>query len=218
MPAEIDSPIDGRRARRERGRLAATEAMVDLIFEGCAPPTAEQVAERAGVSVASLFRYFETLDDLRRETADFYFQKFSHLFAIPDAGTGALTKRIQDYVAARVKLYETTEPMSRLVRARAPEQAEVDELVRHTRATLASQIRHHFAPELRALTGAERDDLVAAICTLTSFESWDQIRHDHHRSPLQTRRAWSRAMHRLLEPAPDHRERSASHPSLDTLQ
>ena len=60
--------IDGRRARRERGRLAVSDAVIDLVGEGNTDPTSEQVAERAGVSVASLFRYFETLEELRQET------------------------------------------------------------------------------------------------------------------------------------------------------
>ncbi len=55
-----DETVDGRRARRERGRIAVSDAVIDLAFEGNANPTAEQVAKRAGVSVASLFRYFET--------------------------------------------------------------------------------------------------------------------------------------------------------------
>ena len=121
-----DTVTDGRRARRERGRSAVCEAMIDLVFEGHQPPTTEQIAERAGVSVASLFRYFDTLDDTRRDTTDLYFDRFSNLFEIADIGAGSLAERIERFVVARATLYETTEPMCRLVRIRAHESQAVE--------------------------------------------------------------------------------------------
>jgi AcrR family transcriptional regulator len=192
--------MDGRRARRERGRVAVTNAMIELVFEGNVPPTVEQVAERAGVSVTSIFRYFDTLDDLRRTTTAVYFDRYSHLFDIPCIGEGSLAERIENFVSSRVTLYETNEPMARLVRLRAPQYAEADELVHRVRATRADQIHHHFGDELSRLSRAARDDTVAIISTLTSFESWDQARHDHRRSPTQLRRAWVTALTKVLTP------------------
>jgi hypothetical protein len=41
------------------------------------------------------------------------------------------------------------------------------------------------------------------ISTITSFESWAQLRDDHGRSPTRTRRLWVRTLARLLhEPTP----------------
>ncbi len=198
MTVENESHIDGRRARRERGRVAVSEAMIDLVFEGNIPPTADQIAERAGVSIASLFRYFETLDDLRRETTDIYFDRYAHLFDIVDVGEGTLDLRIQNFVAARAGLYETTEPMCRLVRMRANEVSEVSEMVHLVHATRADQIRHHFDRELAPLSPAVRDDTTATISALTSFESWDLMCRHLGRTHQQARRAWVRSLHRLL--------------------
>jgi len=195
---ELDATIDGRRARRERGRAAVTNAVIELVFEGRLPPSAEEIAERANVSVTSVFRYFDTLDDLRRATTDVYFERYAHLFEIPSIGEGTVAERIEAFVASRVTLYETNAPMARFIRLRAPEQAEVDALVHRVRATRADQIRHHFDHELSRLTPAARDDAVMIIGTLTSFESWDQARNDHARSPRQLRRAWAAALDRLL--------------------
>ncbi len=190
--------IDGRRARRERGRVAVTDAMIALVMEGNIPPTADQVAERAGVSVASIFRYFETLDDLRQATTAVYFERYAHLFEIPNLGQGTTTERIASLVSSRIDLYETNEPMARLVRLRAPELAQADDLIHRVRATRADQVRRHFDEDLATLGRAARDDLVAVIATMTSFESWDQARHDHGRSANQLRRAWTTALTRLL--------------------
>lgn len=199
MSTRTEPAIDGRRARRERGRLAVTEAMIDLVLEGNIPPTSEQVAERAGVSAASLFRYFETLDDLRWATTRLYFDRYADLFEIPDIGHGPLGARIDRFVSARVVLYGKIEPMARLARWRATEVGDVDETLHRVRATRADQIRQHFDPELGQLTSAVAADTSMIIATLTSFESWDQARYDHERSPAQVRRAWTSALRKVLE-------------------
>jgi len=195
-----DETVDGRRARRERGRIAVSDAVIDLVVEGNADPTAEQVAKRAGVSVASLFRYFETLKELRQETLRRYFKRYDHLFQLPDIAKSTLEHRTQVLVNRRSKLYETTEPMCRQARRRAPDFPDLDEQLHSVRSMQADQIRQCFAHELEALSPSARDDLVATINTLTSFESWDQIVHDHNRTPQQVRRTWTTALHRLLQP------------------
>ena len=172
--------------------------MIDLVLEGHMPPSAELVAERAGVSVASLFRYYETLDDLRRATIRRYHERFAHVTEIPHIAQGSLDERIDVYIAARLALYETTEPMARLARSRAATVPDFDDTVHHARVTAVEQIRRHFASELSTVTPARRDDLVALIATATSFESWSQLRDDFHRNRTQIRRAWSTALERLL--------------------
>lgn len=200
MRVGAEPAVDGRRARKERGRLAVTNAMIDLVFEGKIPPNAEQVAERAGVSVASIFRYFETLDDLRRATTETYFERYADLFEIPRIGEGSLPTRIDSFVSARVALYDTIEPIARLARLRASEHANLDETLHRVRASRSDQICRHYEIELRAFTPAARDDTIAIISTLTSFESWDQARHDHRRSTTQLRRAWATAIRKILTP------------------
>jgi AcrR family transcriptional regulator len=198
MPARSEPVVDGRRARRERGRMAVTEAMIDLVMDGHVPPSTDQIAERAGVSASSLFRYFETLDDLRRATTALYFERYADLFGITDIGEGSLAERIERFVGCRVKLHETIEPMARLARWRANDVDQIDETLHLVRATRVDQIRQHFDAEFCSLTPANADDLAMIVATLTSFESWDQATHDHHRSPAQIRRAWNAALIRIL--------------------
>ncbi len=191
-------PVDGRRARRDRGREAVTEATIDLVLEGHVPPTAEEVAARAGVSVASLFRYFETLDELRRATIQRYQERIAHLTELAAIGEGSRDARVDSYVASRLRLYEATEPMAWFARSRAVTVPAIDDSLHRARATAAEQIRRHFGAELALLTPARRDDLVALIATTTSFESWLQLRDDYARNTNQTRRAWTSALERLL--------------------
>jgi AcrR family transcriptional regulator len=172
--------------------------MLILVSEGHVPPTVEQVAERAGVSAASVFRYFDTLEDLRQATTGVFFKRNPHLFEIPEIGEGSLSQRIETFVAASLVLFEENEPMARLVRLQAHQVSAANELLHRLRATRADQLRHHFDDELRAMTPATQADLAMMIATLTSFESWDQARHDHQRSREQVRRAWIATLTRLL--------------------
>jgi AcrR family transcriptional regulator len=195
---DVTGNVDGRHARRERGRLAVIDAMLSLVSEGHVPPTVEQIAMRADVSTASVFRYFDTLEDLRQASTALFFNRNSRLFEIADAGEGPLSHRIETFVASSLVLFEENEPMARLVRLRAAEVTATNEILRRLRATRADQARRHFDEELRAMSSATQVDVVMVISTLTSFESWDQARHDHRLTRAQVRRAWVAALTKLL--------------------
>lgn len=190
--------VDGRALRRERGRAAVTDAMIDLVSEGHLPPSAEQVAARAGVSVASVFRYFESLDDLRRAATEVYFRRYDYLFEIPAVGDGTLSERIERVVHVRIRLYSVARRMGQLVRVRAHNDAIAHDNLGRLRQTYVDQLRHHFDTELSAITTDEQHDLVGSIATLTSFESWEQLGHHLGRSDDQIRRAWTRVLTQLI--------------------
>lgn len=199
MTAEDEPiPTPQQPSSRTLRRLLVLDAFIDLVLEGEAPPTPNDVAERAGVSRATFFRYFSTLDEFRGEAATRVRERFPELFAIPDIGTRSREERIKTFVQARVQLYETLHPLGLLLRERAALDADVSGLVDGVRQALADQVRQHFDTDLRAHGPARRDDLVTAIAVLTSVESWQQFRHTHGRSPAHTRRAWRLALTRLL--------------------
>ena len=59
--------LDGRALRSERSRRAIHEALFALVGEGVLQPTAQQVADRAGVGIRTVFRHFEDMDALLAE-------------------------------------------------------------------------------------------------------------------------------------------------------
>lgn len=189
---------DGRRARRERGRVAVLDATIDLVLGGDAPASADQIADNAGVSVATLFRYFNTLDQLRSQTTERYFERFADLFEIPGVGVGSIDERIEQFVTTRLHIYNITAPMARFARKRAYDIDAVADVVHLLRLTRADQVRFHFANEIEARSRASADDLVALISTATSFEAWEQMVQDHSRSEAQIRRAWKHALAQFL--------------------
>ncbi|MGF1599076.1 MAG: TetR/AcrR family transcriptional regulator [Acidimicrobiales bacterium] len=191
--------VDGRRLRRQQGRIAVVDALIDLVLEGHAPPTADEIAARAGVSTASVFRYFDSLDDLRREGIQRYLKRYDHLIDVADIGEHDLTRRVATLVDARQRYYETIDPMARLARAQAFTVPELDEALGRVRATLTDQLSEHFAAELVGLRAAPRRELVALVAALTSHESWEQL----HRQGLDRAavgRALRAGVERLLAP------------------
>src|SRR5690242_15438881 len=67
MTDTVPEPMDGRRRRSQDSRARIVAAMLDLTREGAIPPTAEQVAARAGVGLRSVFRHFQDMESLYRE-------------------------------------------------------------------------------------------------------------------------------------------------------
>jgi AcrR family transcriptional regulator len=180
-----------------RRRVRAIDAFIDLVLEGNLPPTTQQVAERAGISMATLFRYFETLDVMRRDAALRMLERFP-LLHVSDVGEGPLRERIERFAAIRVALWEKVHLLARLQRSVVLQDPDAAQMIDFVRGVMADEVREHFAPELRGLTSALRDDAVALIASLTSVESWEQFRHTYGRSPLQTRRAWAQAIDAIL--------------------
>jgi TetR/AcrR family transcriptional regulator, regulator of autoinduction and epiphytic fitness len=199
QPVEQPAP-DGRRLRRERNRVAVIDAMFELLAQGHFPPTADDLAAHAGVSVSSVFRYFDGLDDLQQQTVERYFERFSPLFELPDGTGHDRGARIASFVEARLDLYEATAPIARMARHRAPVEPRIADSLRSTRATMRDQVAVHFAPELGAVPRARASDVVALVDALTAFEAWDLLATEHERSRARIQRAWTAGLDALLCP------------------
>jgi len=191
---------DGRRARRERNRAAVIDAMFELMGDGHLPPSVDEVASRAQVSVSSVFRYFDNLDDLLQQTVARYFERFAPLFEVPAVPDGDVDDRIAALVTARLDLWEAIGPIARMARIRAAEQPKLAAVLAETRRDLAAQVRAHFAPDLDGHAHAAMDDRVALIDCLTAFESWDLLTGTHGRSRQLVDRAWTSGVRALLAP------------------
>jgi TetR/AcrR family transcriptional regulator of autoinduction and epiphytic fitness len=193
-----DTRIDGRRARRERSRVAVIDAVFALVRDGKIPPTVDDVAARAGVSVSSVFRNFDGLDDVQRQAFDVFRERFSHLFAAAVPAEAARADRITGHVRARLELFEAAGPMMSIARHRALDYQPMADGVGRNRSALADQTRAHFAPEAEQLTPAEAANLIAVIDSLTSPEAYELMSAANGRSHRQIARAWTVAIDSLL--------------------
>jgi AcrR family transcriptional regulator len=180
-----------------RRRVRALDAFIDLVLEGHLPPTAEQVAERAGISKATFFRYFESLNAMRCDAGARMLERFP-LLHVAEPGQGPLRDRIERFVSLRVELWEKVHLLAQLQRTMVLQDPDAARMVDRVREMMVDQVRQHFAPELRERSAARRDDAAMLISMITSVESWEQFRSTCGRSPLQTRRAWIQAIESLL--------------------
>lgn len=189
------SDIDGRRLRREQNRQAVVEALIELYGEGRFDPSAAEIAERAGLSPRSLFRYFDDSDDLTRAAIEEHHRLARPLVGIDADPSDPLEHRIEALVAARLRLWTTVEPSARVVRMRAPERGLLARELRRNRRMFRDQVAELFAAEL-----AERPTALAAADVLCSFESVDLLLHDQRLSRRQAARTLTDALRALLSP------------------
>jgi AcrR family transcriptional regulator len=190
-------PPDGRRARRERSRAAVIDAVFSLVQDGKVPPQVDDVAARAGVSVSSVFRYFDGLADLQRQAFDSFNDRFADLFVVDDAELQR-AERVRAHVRARVELYTVAGGLIRIGRARALDHEPMVEGLARLRGRLADQTTQRFAVELTQLTPAESVNLAALIDATTSPDAFDVMTAAHARTPRQISKTWVTALDAVL--------------------
>ena len=192
------SELDGRRARRGRNREAVVDALLELFREGELNPSVASVAERSGVSLRSVFRYFDDLDELGRIAIQRHLDSVGHLFELPNIGEGARADRIDQLVAQRIDLYERVAPVMRAALIRAPFQAVISTALSRRREYLRDQVRQQFAPELATVSAAEAAVVLSGADVLTSFESMELLRVDHKLTTAKAAAAIKGSLDRLL--------------------
>jgi AcrR family transcriptional regulator len=171
-------PADGRRARRHRSRDLAVDALLDLLNEGVPRPTAQQVAERSGVSLRSIFRIFDDVQSLHMAASERQMSRVRHLF-VDIVATGTLEERVQATVATTSRIYESVAPIRRAALRAAPESATLQLQLDRARGWLRAEIDRVFAEELDRFADPDR---AAAVEANLSFETWDQLRTGQGRS------------------------------------
>ncbi len=180
MTATLDE-TDGRHARRERNRLAVVDAMLALYATGNLEPSSDQIAQRAGLSPRSLFRYFDDLDDLVRVAIARHYERLLPLADL-DTTTAPLADRVVRLVDQRLRLFEAIASVGTVARLRAPFQPLIAAELATARRYWREQIRKLFAAELRQLGSPVAAHVVATIDVLTSFESVQLMRDDQQLS------------------------------------
>src|ERR1700760_3827228 len=105
-PAETPTDLDGRRARRGRNRETVVDALLELFREGDLNPSVATVAERSGVSLRSVFRYFDDLDEMGRIAILRHTENVQHLFNLEQIGEGDRSDRINRIIESRLRLYD----------------------------------------------------------------------------------------------------------------
>jgi AcrR family transcriptional regulator len=189
-----DAQVDGRRLRREHNRDLVLDALAKLFAEGQYTPTSREIADRAGLSLRSLVRYFDDFDDLIRSAIARAERQALTLVEV-DCEPGEPTAvKVRAVAECRVRLFETVAPAARAGRVVAHRQPLVAQEMQRTRRYLRRQLTQLFAPEM-ARTGPA---VLPAMDVLLSFESWELMRGAQRLSRTATVEAMIAALSALV--------------------
>lgn len=192
--------VDGRSRRRDRNREAVVEALLDIYREGDLAPSVETIAARAGISVRSLFRYFEDIDALVRTAVISQQRHLAPLLTLDIPLDLPFEQRLRRFVAARVRLLEGIGEVGRVSRSLVALQPRVIEGLTEVRASLRDQLTTAFGPELAALPDDGKPAAIAAADVVTSWESYDLLRNDQRLSKAKAAGVMRTALVALLRP------------------
>jgi len=173
---QADKVLDGRHLRSERSRSVIIEAMVALQEEGILVPTAQQVAERSGIHIRTLFRHFSDMEGLF-EAADVQLRESYETPFLGGDREGTLEERIEHAVERHAEAYEKLRNLMLSVHA----QLWRYEVLRKNHARSQRGLRRDlddWIPELMNIPAWRRE----AIDAIASFEMWHRIRETQNMS------------------------------------
>jgi AcrR family transcriptional regulator len=196
-PRATTSGVDGRvlRGARTKGRIV--QALLDLVTDGVANPTAAAIAERAGVSVRSVFQHFDDLESLYADLAAEQSVRVAPLLESLERPE-SLDERIDALVAQRRELFEVISPVRHAIGGRASESPALRRRLDEIATALRRQVAQQFDTELAALDPTVASTLLDVVDTVSSFEVWDRFRTVQRLAPSDAADAMATALRRLL--------------------
>ncbi len=185
--------LDGRFRRGERSRQAIVAALFELVGRGVLRPTAQQVADQAGVGIRSVFRHFSEMDSLYA-AMDARLEGDAIQILRGGARGGKLEERIAGLVRQRVALFERVAPYKRSANLQRWRSRFLQGRHQYMQRALHED-QLEWLPEL-AKAPAE---LVEAIDLALSFEAWDVLRGDRKLSAKLAAAVLERTVRALVQ-------------------
>lgn len=161
---------DGRLLRTERSRELIIDALHDLVNEGILVPTAQTVAERAGVGIRTVFRHFADMETLFATMDVQLRESYEGLFLGGDRG-GSLAERIRHAIERRSMAYEKQSSLMLSTRAQMWRSQVLQKNYARNQRGLRKDLLD-WLPEIDQLSAVRREAVDAA----TSFEIWNRLR------------------------------------------
>jgi AcrR family transcriptional regulator len=169
--ARAAAQLDGRRQRADVSRRRIALAMLELVREGEVEPSADLVAERAGVGRRTVFRLFSDMEGVYREMHAVMVERLTPDFIAPFKGA-TWRERLDEIVLRRARMFDQMLPIKS--------------------ASDAHRYRSKFLQtEHKKLTRMQRDSLrrvlpanvadgeaFEALDLALSFEAWRRLRQE----------------------------------------
>jgi len=187
---------DGRRARGERTRVRVLEALVALAEEGQVRPGAQQVADRAGVALRTVYHHFSDVDELRRMALIMQLTRGAESLRSANPA-GPLADRIKFVAHELRRQFEMLTPIRRVTVLDEFSSPATEASLREYRTLRRDYIATVFATEIRERKSEGRT-LLDALDAATTWEAWDYMRLSLNRAPLAAERTLALTLTGLL--------------------
>lgn len=161
---------DGRTQRRMRNRERVADALFSLVREGYCRPTADQVADRAGVGRRTVFRHFDDLESLFAEVAT-QVRDQARTSRTPVDEHQSVQVRVRKLVARRVLIFEDLAPFRRANTAHLWRSPVLQKFDAENNLELREDLQH-VIPELQKSSSASAH----GVEILAGPETWDRLR------------------------------------------
>jgi AcrR family transcriptional regulator len=195
---QLAQSVDGRAARAQRTRQAIVDAAVALLAAGDLKPTADRIAERAGVSVRALWLHFPDMEALFAAIAAEVLARQDHRFRPVDPRLDLAT-RIRRFCRQRATLLDAIAPFARASQLREPFSAVLRTYHGRHVQRVADEVRVLFAVEIQgAGEPSAREDLVAALTAAATWGAWSVLRDDLGLGRRRAESVLARSMAALL--------------------
>jgi len=183
-----------------RTRRAVVDALLALLDEGDLRPSAERVADRAGVSLRALWANFTDLETLyaaagqrQLERQEELTRRINPRLPLDQRVTALCRQRAQvlEFLAPVARAAQLREPFSPQLRANRARQYEI----------ARTELVELFGAELAA-AGGQAGALLDALTAATTWRVWATLRDDLELSVTAARQAMARTVRALLSAPP----------------
>ncbi len=161
--------VDGRALRGERNRQLIIDALLGLLVNGNLIPSAQQVADEAGISVRTVFRHFEDMESLFAEIDAAARPIYESYFLEADQ-SGTLEERIYNAVECRIGCYTDAGSLEESTHVLLWRSEQIRKRYAQTQRFLRKDL-DKWLPELESVSKETRE----AIDGITSFEFFDRL-------------------------------------------
>ena len=188
----IDISNDGRAERSKRSRQAIIEAIFKLYADGIYVPTAQEVADKSGLGIRTVFRHFSDMERLFVEGDRMLYSQYQGQPKL--LPSGSIEDRVGQIVTLRCDNCELFAPYIRATQAQLWRYKKLREnfraLTELHRVKLFS-----FIPELNEVSEVKQD----AADMVMSFESWNRLRFTQRKSQKETQSIMTFSLSAILE-------------------
>ena len=194
--------MTGAEARGDRTRLSRVlDALLHLVEEGELRPTAQQVAQRAGVALRTVYHHFEDVEALRSMALDLQLERHVETLR-PVKADLPLEERINVLARQCRRLFEAITPIRRATLFDENSSLEMaDGLRRGTFGATGPPRRDLRSRARQAQRSDAGESILDAADVETSWQTWYYLRQGLGRSAAAAERIVVLELTALFEPA-----------------